>query len=282
MALTTGQNIESRNATVIDPEIVDAQTMFPGGLAAIGRGDAAIVANRGRAQPYANTADFLPAGFQQQQETLGATSDTPIPRANINTQDFILERVAVAGLAGDVTDMLKSVFFTDDFTLTLTEPVGPSMIVGVVISPIDATQADVLIFGMISLMLQAFGGGGGRRTELIGLVSGVSGGGYTAAAAYEASDRAKITDVFGVVVEPLITAVADLDLNLEINAVALTGGVVEWLIADVAGTRKTGTLVTALNVYHKTDDIGFRVVENSASTGGLMTLWAETIREPGQ
>ena len=135
---------------------------------------------------------------------------------------------------------------------------------------------------MISLMLQAFGGGGGRRTELIAFVSGVSGGGYTAAAAYEAPDRARITDVFGVVVEPLITAVADLDINLEIGGVNLTGGVVEWLIADVAGTRKTGTPVTALNIWHKTDDIGFDVVENSASTGGLMTLWAETIREPGQ
>lgn len=283
MALTEGQNIESRATTVIEPEIVNAQTIDAGGLTVIGRGDAAIVANRGRAQKYANTADLFPVGFQQQQDTLGDTSASPIPRANIRTEDFILERVAVAGLAGDVTDMLKAVYFTDEDTLTFTEPAGPNMVAGHVIKPVDSSQADVLIFGMISLMLQAMARAGGRETILIGLVSGVSGGGYTAANVYTLLSRIKFDDVYGVVVEPLIGAGADLDINIEIGGVDVTGGVIPWVLADAVGAKKASVgPITAGGVGTKGANVGFDVVETVVSTGGLLGLYGLARHEPGQ
>lgn len=283
MALSSGQNIESRATTVIEPEIVDAQTIDAGGLTVIGRGDAAIVANRGRARKYANTADLFPVGHQQQQDTLGDTSASPIPRANIRTADFILERVAVAGLAGDNTDMLKSVYFTDEDTLTFTEPAGPNMVIGIVIKPVDSSQADVLIFGMISLMLQAMARAGGRDTFLVGVVSGVSGGGYTAANVYTLLSRIKFDDVYGVVVEPLVGGGASLDVNLQVAGSDVTGGVIPWVLADAVGANKaSGGPITAGGVGTKGANAGFRVVENTASTGGLLGLYALARHEPGQ
>ena len=56
---------------------------------------------------------------------------------------------------------------------------------------------------------------------------------------------------------------------------------IEWLLANAAGVKKAGTAVTALNVFSHGSLIDVEVVENSASSAGLMGIYANVLREPG-
>jgi len=85
------------------------------------------------------------------------------------------------------------------------------------------------------------------------------------------------------VIDTLVGAGADLDVNLEVDGTNLTGGVIEWVLADSNGDKKAGTAVTddGANLFHQGDLIDVEVAMNTASTAGLMGIYAEVLAQPG-
>lgn len=255
-------------------EVQNAEVLYANAFAAIGGTNNATAANIGRAFAWADdTANLIPGGFVQRQKTgdTGAADN----RCEINLAGG-LKNVPVTGLAGSIADHMRVVYGVDDGAFTLTRPTTIGWPIGIVYRFISSTRAWVyfLSFGE-QVAMSLFGGG--RRTELLGIVAGGATTGNVATG-IKMNRPGKIVAVYGIVIEGIVDADADLDINLEIDATNVTGGVIEWLTADAIGAKKAGTAITAENVFHEGSLIDIEVVANTASTAadvGRMAIYAD-------
>ncbi len=279
MALTANANYTTRKSSFVNPEVGNALEVYNGALMHLGSRDHGTAALRGRCGPWTGADGEIPLGFAFDRTT-GDTAATPIPTASVDTTPRIMFNQPVTGLTGDVTDVGRLVYATDDNTWTLTRP-ATSVPIGIVIRWISATNADVYFYGFLGTSILSMAGAC-KYTWNLGTI-GVLVGGGNALTGIVAPHHGRIIDVYGIAIDDMADADADYDINLEIGGVNVTGGVVEWLFSDAVGTKKQGTAVTANNVFHEGDLIDVELVENTAGAAGdgHMNIYAEVLMEPG-
>jgi hypothetical protein len=274
MALIAATTRRPAGAGSHDGEIVNAAVCYEGGYLMQGGPSHATATTTGRIQPYNDEVGSIPFGRCQKGGT-GATAANPIPRATSDLEAHILKAVAVTGVTA-LTDVGKVVYMTDDNTLTLTRPTY-GLPVGHIIAWRATTSCDVLFWGVIGTDILALAGAAQERW-LLAVVTGIAAAGADVATGIVAPYHGKINAVYGIVSAALVGAGADLSYNLEIGGTNVTGGVVQVLLADATGTKKAGTAVTAANVFHEGDLIDVEVAVATASTGGLVMIFAEVER----
>lgn len=257
-------------------EVINGDIVYAGGYTALGGPNHGTAATIGRALPWADdTGHLIPAGFNTVQTT-GDTSASPIPRAPVILTGQVIKSLAVTAAAGTFDDVGKPVYAIDDGNYTVTRPTTIGWPVGVIVRHRSALVADVYFFSFGELCAMALHGGG-RYTWFLGVVTGGAGTG-NALTGIKCNSPGKIVAVYGIVIDEIVDADADLDVNLEIGGTNVTGGVIEWLTADAIGTKKAGTAITAENVFHEGDLIDVEVTANTASTAadaGKMGIYAD-------
>ncbi len=281
MALAADQTYDVTGSQLVNPEIVNTDRVFGGSYVMLGSFDHATAADIGRVQAWNDVEGAIPFGFNTKGDTTGDTTVADPPDSNLDIDSRIIKGLAVTGLAGTVADISRLIYATDDNTFTVTPPALASPL-GIIVATVSAAAADVMFFSVPTLLSMALSGQG-RSTWHLGVVSGVVAGSGNMLTGIIAPHRGRILSVYGIVIDTLTGAGADLDINLEVDGTNLTGGVVEWVIADSNGDNKAGTAVTddGANLFHQGDLIDVEVVMNTAGTAGLMGLYAEVLAEPG-
>ena len=84
---------------------------------------------------------------------------------------------------------------------------------------------------------------------------------------------------------PDVDADVDIDYNLEIETLNVTGGVIEFVTADLIGAKKAGTAITddGTNSGEEADLIDVEAVANTAGTAvdGYMGIYAQVQTQLG-
>jgi hypothetical protein len=279
MALSANGQAVIRGPQTLSFEAVNAAEIFNQSFMMLGSRSHATAAVQGRARAWNDEVGAIPLGYSMARTT-GNTSASPIVRAEVDLQGRVHANVVVTGLAGTVADVGRVIYMTDDNTFTLTRPTLGHPI-GIVSNWISATNADVYTFSFGELCAIGFAGCG-RQSWLIGIANGVESVGNHATGIV-APYHGRILSVYGIVYEPIVDADATATFNLEIGAVDVTGGVITWATADVLGDKKSGTAVTALNVFHEGDLIDLECAAGTAGTAadGYMAVYADVLIEPG-
>ena len=281
MALATDHVYDVTPAQLVNPEIVNTDRVFGGSYVMLGSFDHATVADRGRVQAWNDEEGAIPFCFSIKGDTTGDTTVADPPDSNLDIFPRIIKGLAVAGLAGAVTDISRLVYATDDNTFTITPPALASPL-GIIVASVSAAAADVLFFGADTMISMALAGQG-LSTWHLGTVSWNVSASANGATGIEAPHRGRILSVYGTIIDNLNGVGADLDINLEIDGTNLTGGVIPWLLADAQGAKKAGSAVTddGANLFHQGDLIDIEITMNTASTAGLMAVYANVRAEPG-
>ena len=280
MALTADGRIgEFGSRESFTYQVVNGSQVFASGLTAVRSTDHATAASRGRASAWSGGVEEIPVGYVESGVT-GDTALTPIPRVILQMGGKILRNVTVTGVSAR-SDLMRKVYYSDENTLTLTRPTR-GLPIGFVTDHVTGTTAHVYIFSVSEMYIIALSGSGQSR-ELLGVVrAGLTTG--NALTGIEAPYHGRILSVYGIVATTATDADVDLDFNLEIGGVNVTGGVIEWLAADVNGAKKAGTPITGTNIFHEGDLIDMEVVANTAATAndpGAMNIYAEVELLPG-
>lgn len=282
MALTADLQRELQGRSKIELQVINSQIIFSPGLLEAAAPDNTTVANRGRVQAFTGGNETIPVGFALEGVT-GDTSASPIPRGRIGIERHIREGISVTGVTG-LGDVMKPVYATDDNTFTLTKPT-PAQIIGVVINFRAGTVVDVLFFAFEDMFLNALNGAG-QQTWLLGTIAPAITASGNLLTGIEAPYHGRINSVYGICVRGPTDADVDIDVNIEIGGVNVTGGLVELLFSDVTGDKKAGTAITADggNIFHQDDLIDIEGLVNTAGTltdVGLYNLYAEVEPLPG-
>jgi hypothetical protein len=98
---------------------------------------------------------------------------------------------------------------------------------------------------------------------------------------FVAPHAAIINSVYGIVAQPAAGAGATNTYAVSIGGVPTTGGIITWVLADVAGAKLAGTAVTALNVVAEGSLIGVDGTFGTASTAGILNVYADVTTELG-
>ena len=281
MALATDQVYDVTPAQLVNPEIVNTDRVFGGSYVMLGSFDHATAADRGRVQAWNDEEGAIPFCFSIKGDTTGDTTLADPPDSNLDIFPRIIKGLAVAALVGNITDVSRLVYATDDNTFTITRPALTAPL-GIIVASVSAAAADVLFFGADTMMAMALAGQG-LTTWHLGTISGNVSGSGNGATGIEAPHRGRILSVYGSIITNLNGGGADLDINLEIGGANVTGGVIPWLLADAQGAKKAGSAVTddGANLFHQGDLIDIEIAMNTASTDGYMAVYANVLCEPG-
>ena len=281
MALATDQVYDVTPAQLVNPEIVNTDRVFGGSYVMLGSFDHATVADRGRVQAWNDEEGAIPFCFSIKGDTTGDTTLADPPDSNLDIFPRIIKGLPVAALVGNITDVSRLVYATDDNTFTITRPALTAPL-GIIVASVSAAAADVLFFGADTMISMALAGQG-LTTWHLGTISGNVSGSGNGATGIEAPHRGRILSVYGSIITNLNGGGADLDINLEIGGTNVTGGVIPWLLADAQGAKKAGSAVTddGNNLFHQGDLIDIEIAMNTASTAGLMAVYANVLCEPG-
>lgn len=265
---------------VIGPQVVNSSVLYSGAYQCINSRDHGTAASIGRVQPYTSTANQIPAGFQRSENKTGNTSATPIPRANLWVGPVIVKSLAITGLAGTFADVGRIFYATADDTFTLTRT-DPDLPLGIITDFQTSSVATARFFSMAELAILAMSGSG-QQTWLLGIVSGLCSTGNLATGIVLPC-HGRFTSDYGVVIEDQTDANVEGNINLEIGAVDVTGGVINFKFDDAIGVKKAGSDITALNVFHAGDLLDIECAQVTAGTAadGYMAVYATVLLEPG-
>ncbi len=132
--------------------VKDGETIFAGAFVALaGPGHAT---DDGYALNYvADVAGTIPVGWALQ-KVVGDTDASPVPDVEVDIGGRLIEKCSVTGAAGDVTDVGKPVYMTDNGTFTLTAPTtGQRRVkIGYISRFVSAGKADVYTFSFAELL----------------------------------------------------------------------------------------------------------------------------------
>lgn len=291
MALTAPQLLQTRtDYTSLAIEVGNSQTMFAGGFAALADASHGTSDQRGRTKAWAAAVseEFIGITKQNPASTVGSSVGSSSPAAGtarvqapLETAPTILQRYAVTGVSAQ-SDVGKSVYASDDATLTLTAPSTNAIPVGMITRWHVSTTCDVLIFGWALQRILALAGGN-RQTMLLGIGSAGAATGNMATGILMPF-HGKIISCYGIViVEPTDADVVQ-TINLEIGGTNVTGGVITFQFDSALGTKLAGTAITAANEFHHGDLLDIETVATVAGTvadPGLVAIYAEIERLPG-
>lgn len=279
LTASTPRTVSAREIR-ISTQIADAVQTYAGGLAAL-RGPSHAT-TQGYLALLDDAPGLIPLGGFFSDQTLGATSSSPVPKNNVDVSDKVWRRATVTGAASR-GDIGKLVYATDDNVLTLTRPADDSLPMGCVWEWHTSTTCDVFMFGFATLCAIALGGGGGDliylgRVDFATLADG------NVLASIPLPGHGKILSFFAITDTTLVGTGGTTLLNLEIGGTNLTGGVIT-LATDpgaAVGYNSAGTAITAANEFHDGDLLDVE----AASSGGTRTsggagLYITVARELG-
>lgn len=210
---------------------------------------------------------------------LGATGSTPVPEITVAAESEILQKVSVTG-ATAITDLGKSVYASDDNVLTLTRPTRGGNPVGVVLRYISSTDCDVLVYSTSERL--ALTGSGSKELLYLGAYDADTVENGDLRTGIPLPFRGRILTVFAMV-DKVIAGVGGTSLiNLEIDTVNVTGGVVTVSTAagGTKGTKLAGTAVTAANTFTEGSVLDVEAASTTDMTAGSFDLYAEVERLP--
>jgi hypothetical protein len=257
--------------------IVSAAVAFEGSYLAGGIAEHGTAANRGRLYPFNDETGAVPLGFCHQGGT-GNSGGTVFgafdPRGG-------MRKVLVTGATAQATDFLKYVYATDDGTFTLTRPTL-GVPIGVVWEFVSGTTCWVYFLGFEAMLVMQSAGNGAQSMYIGTVTAGATAG--NVATGIVMPHRGRITSVYGVVIQPGTDVDYDMDVNFEIDAVDVTGGVIDWKFSDALGVKKSGTAVTGTNKFQEGSLIDLEATIQTAGTAadpGKLAVYMNYIREPG-
>jgi hypothetical protein len=248
---------------------------FGGGLAGIRGPDHATT--QGDAAPYNNEAGMIFAGVVTNQ-VLGDATATPPPEARLNLEPGILTRIAVTGATGR-GDIGAACYATDDDTVTLTRPANAEVI-GLVIEYHTGTTCDVYVFDLDARAAASTT----TDTLYLGTIDFASTADGDIRTGIEAPYHGEIISLFGMVSAPLVGAGGTTLLNLELDAVNVTGGALTMSTAagGTLGAKLSATAITAANVFSEGSLIDVEATASGGTrTSGAIDLFAKVQRRPG-
>lgn len=280
MALAANADYVIRGREVTTIEAVNAADIFKNAYLMGGNRDHGTAGVIGRARAWNDEVGAIPLGFAASRET-GNTGASPTVKAQVDLMGRIIKSCPVTGLAGTNADVFRLVYATDDGTFDLTRPTLGHP-VGIITAFRTSALADVYFFSFGELCVLGMAGAGRPGLWMLGTVNGVASAGNHATGIV-APCHGRILSVYGIVFEPQTDADAACTINLEIGGTDVTGGVITWVTADVLGDKKSGTAITALNVFHEGDLIDIEVAAGTAGTAadGYMNIYANVLCEPG-
>lgn len=241
----------------------------------------------GRAVDMSQSDDVFPLGFAenfvdnsatavttQGQDTQGTGDAAGDVLVTVSLQDRIIEELTITGASAE-TVRGDFVYMTDENTYTLTRPTS-GLPVGWVIRWISASDAAVLMF---SASTQAAIGiaGGGRFVEYLGEVDSALATGNAITGIIHRHPNSELVDVYAIVTEAATGTSANVILiNLELNAVNVTGGVITLTVADAVGTVLAGSAITsnAGSRVHDGELIDVETVNTGTFTAGIVGVYA--------
>lgn len=269
MALSANGSAVVADKVQLAAQAVNAAALFNQSYTFMGSKNHATSTTRGRLSNWTSAANQIPMGFSSSRQT-GDTSATPIVEGTLDMDGRIMKNLVVAGLGGTFADNGRKVYATDDGTFTLTRPAAPTIPVGFVSRFVSATNANVFFFSTEVLMAIALAGGEKKTLCLGSITAAMAATGYllgaVTPAGYKNMMQGAIVDVYAVNIRANTDADVSISVNLEINAVVVTGGVVTLAFGDALGAIKQGTAVTALNVLHEGDIIAAKGTVGTAGT----------------
>lgn len=284
MALAADTPRITSPASSTTAQVANTAVAYDGALLAMGTPQHATSASRGRVFPWTGALGEFPLGFCYQGKVTGDTSATPPNATSVWIADTRVNSCPVTGLAGTVADNMKWVYATADGTFTLTRPADPNgEPVGVTIQFQTSALCDVVFFGLGTKMAMS-AAGGTKRTWCLGAVKPYRSASGNVMTGIVAPCHGRILSVYAECIAANTDVDVDSDINLEIGGTNVTGGVVELIYTDAAGDKKSGTAVTAANVFHAGDLIDVEVTVNTAGTAtdpGLYNLYVEFETLPG-
>ena len=272
-------------------QIVNAAVMYHTAFTSLCTPFHATSASRGRVKPAAFTAGEFPCGQWSDGKTTGDTSSTVLANGSIQIEDRV-ELMTVAGLASSSfqADNLKYVYCGTDnpADATLTRPTSstPGAVnttpIGVVWDGYSATQAYVLIFGFRTRMLLDMCGGP-VQTWCLGAVTAETAAAGNLLTGLVMPFHGKFLEVFTVCVSESTDADWTQLLNLEIDAVNVTGGVVTMAFGDTIGQKQAGTAITAANEFMAGSliDVEAATVTAGTANNGLYNLYVRVEMQLG-
>ena len=132
--------------------VKDAETIFAGAFVALA-GPSHATADGYALNYVADVAGIIPCGWALQ-KVVGNISATPVPEVEVDIGGRLVEKCAVTGAAGDITDVGKPVYLTDNGTFTLTAPTSGQrrVKIGYVTQFVSAGVADVYTFSFAELL----------------------------------------------------------------------------------------------------------------------------------
>lgn len=263
-------------------QVANTAVVFGGGYTAVGSRDHATAASRGRAFPWSSAAGQIPLGFSATKVT-GATdgSDTSDAWPEVTVEPLtptISRKVTVTGVSARA-NIGRWVYLSDDNSPTLTRDTA-DVPLGIVVGWYSSTSCDVLWLGFAELaVLAAAGSAKMQRVATVSAIVSASG----VVGAWTAPHKGRILSVDGTVLEVLAGADASLSYGIKIGGVAIGGGAVAAVLADVLGDIKAGTAVTddGTNVFHEGDAITVFCTKTTTSTAGLVEIRVTYLLEPG-
>ena len=234
----------------------------------------------GEVDNHDNAAGYLPMGYATSTAT-GTTANDAFSSINVNGDYMRL--VAVAG-ASALTDVGSLVYATDENTLTLTRASTFAAPIGFISFFFNSTTFHVKLFSLGESAALAAAGGSKQvkylgRVDLTTLPTGNVKAGLTL------FGRGKITGFY--TITEVVTADADADatLNLEIDGVNLTGGVIT--LGDtgdpqpgsgdtaVLGARINASSITAANTFGDGSSLDIESVLTNAYATGEVGVYIE-------
>lgn len=248
----------------------------------------AIEISSGYTKPWTGVAGEMLYGRWGTGATTGDATDSPRTTGGVNIDDEVIENVAVAGLASSSfqQDVLKYVYLGTDrigVDLTLTRPAAPNRTpFGIVINGRSATKCDVLRFGLrTQLVLSNMGTN--VRTICLGAIGAETPSAQNLLTGIVMSGHGKILDTYAICVNASTDADWTQLVNLEIDAVDVTGGVITTATADAQGDKKSGTAITGTNEFHDGAllDVEAATVTAGTANNGLYNLYITVEYLPG-
>lgn len=263
-------------------QVADTVQVFGGSYLAVGSRDHATAASKGRAFPWTSGNGQIPLGFSAT-KVLGATdgSDTSDNWPEVTVEPLtptISRKVTVTG-ASARANIGRWVYLSDDNTPTLTRDTA-DIPLGIIVGWYSSTSCDVMWFGFAELAILA-AAGSAKQVFSVTCSGVVSADGIVAR--WTAPHKGRILSVNGTITTVLAGAGATNTYGVLIGGVAIGGGVVTAVLADIQGALKTGTAVTddGTNVFHEGDLMSVKATFGTASTAGLVTIVITYLLEPG-
>lgn len=283
-ALSASQDVRTRGAHQASVQVEDAEIVYAGGFAALWDERNATAAKKGRLAAFqAAAGQILMGRVHSPGSQTGDVDASPVPEAQVSLESEVLENVPVAGVTA-VLDQGKVVWISTDnlkADLTLTRPTRAQPL-GIVVRFRATGYADVLILGLASRL--ALMGAGRKEIVRLGSFDNADLATGNVATGFPMAFSGKILSVFGMVEKAFTGSGGTADVNLEIDATNVTGGVVTVSTAagGTIGAKLDGTPVTAANYFQEGSVIDVEVANTGGTqTAGRVAIYMVVERMPG-